>query len=191
DDRAAGQDQVIIGKRAAFAARADIPEPIALQVDVGYLRRQPRRPSHHLAAGDNNVQRGDRAPDHLGKHWREDEMILAADKHDLDLGRKFPLQVLRERHAAKPAADDNYPSFTHTLIFSLAGSDCCGAASGPTFFRRTGGFPKTFTDIEEEHQHQSPVAGAVAPSATCSAVTCSAVPGASHLISLRSRTKIE
>jgi hypothetical protein len=54
-------------------------------------------PVHHLAAGDDNVQRGERAPDHLGQHWREDEMILAADEHDLDLGRKFALQVLRER----------------------------------------------------------------------------------------------
>src|SRR5207245_961099 len=120
DDRAAGQYQVIIRERLAFAARADITDQIALQVEVSDLRRQPCRSSHHPAARDGDVQWGEGTPYHFGKHRGEEKMIIAADERDLDLGGKFPLKVLSKRHAAEPAAYDNYPSCAHDLIFYLS-----------------------------------------------------------------------
>ena len=114
--RTACQYQVIIRKRRVFATLADVAHEMGLQVDVGDLRRQPRRAAHHLAPCDRHVQRRDRTPDHFGKHRRECEMILAADENDLGLGRNFSLEVLCECHTAESASHDYYPLFTHVRL---------------------------------------------------------------------------
>ena len=48
---------MIIRKRCVFAALADVANNMGFEVDVGDLRRQPDRATHHLAARDCHVQR--------------------------------------------------------------------------------------------------------------------------------------
>jgi hypothetical protein len=77
---------MVVGERPPVFTSATIGDATVLQGDIRDTRGHPGGTADHLAACHNDMQWRNGTPHHFRQQRTEDEMVLCADEHDVNVG---------------------------------------------------------------------------------------------------------